>query len=191
MKKLRALALIGMMAFSMSAAAFAEAETEGEIQELTYEMMSDVYEGSWISSGVGYDLYLPNDWEFEELDEEQQAAGIVFVCGNQETGRNVTMVAEAEDAISGTTLEALETQLSAEGSGYSDFAYLMVNDIEVLSYDNKEAEVAGLAWLGEGGRLFTMSMGPTSDEEFKPIAQNILLSLSMTGEEAETEATTE
>ena len=184
MKKILALILAGMMAISAGAAVYAEEATEAaepEVIEFDYQDVDqELYEGTWINTGLGFDMYLPSEWTLLEVDEESD---VVFQAAeSEEGGRNVAVTYTEEGGVEST--EDLYAQL--EAGGYTGLQYVDMSGILGVGFDSDEKKVSGVAFIDTDGALYTVVLGPTDDEEFQAIALNIFMSISPT-EEAETE----
>ncbi len=191
-KKMFTLLLAGVMAAGLSAFAFAEAETEevmDEVLEVSMDMMDeDLYDGTWVPFEAGFDLYLPTDWNVLEISEENAANGMIFMVSPQETAE------ESEAALSVQMNDVGGADLDSIAAGYKDagftgIGFANVNGIDCVLYDDEEDGLQGVSFLGESGTMYTIIMGPAESEEYSPIWNNVLFSLSPS--EAEEEAATE
>jgi hypothetical protein len=82
MKKRIAVILAALMMTAAVAPAVHAEETPGSTPENAIEMSykdidESVYEGAWVETGIGFDLYLPVDWVLHEVTEEEAEAQIV------------------------------------------------------------------------------------------------------------------
>ena len=190
-KNLMTLVLTVTVAAGLSTFAFAEAATEGaddEVLEVTMDMMDpDLYDGTWVPFEAGFDLYLPTDWNVLEVSEENSANGIFFMVSPQENADE----AEAILSVQMNDLTGAELSDIAAGyveSGFTDVGYANVNGIDCVLYDDEADGLQGFSFLGESGTLYTVLMSPAESEEYAPIWNNVLFSLSASeAEEAETE----
>ncbi len=207
-RKVLAIVLAASMAFGGSLAAFAEDATEGAAaQSMTIDFMNDevtmgedtakmedifgeLYEGTWVTIGdLGFDLYLPNEWQQVDLSQIEGAeeSGVVFSAMDAEKGWNV--VVSANQLAQETTAEAILAELSAT-DGYEDVAQLNLNEINAVTFENKTSEkpTSGVAFLsGDLSVLYTVQCGPSDDDAFEGTAGYILASVSESVAEAETE----
>lgn len=191
-KRMLSLFLAGVMAAGLSTLAFAEAETENapdEVLEVTMDMMDpDLYDGTWVPFEAGFDLYLPTDWNVLEVSEENAENGIIFMVSPQENAE------EAEAALSVQMNDATGAELADIAAGYEEvgftgIGFVNVNGIDCVIYDDEPDGLQGVSFLGESGTMYTIIMAPAESEEYSPIWNNILFSLSPS--EAEEEAATE
>ena len=186
-----------LTAAAIAPCAYAEAETEavpGSTADFPiafdyHDIDPDVYEGAWVSTGLGFDLYLPSDWVLTDISDEEAAAGLVFRAGEEGGGANVcvTCTAIPEEAVDTYDLEALKAELDAT---VSEAFFLDLNGIPAVGFDSDETHLSGFSILPGDGTLIQGVVAPPSDEEyeaFTPYFQNIFMSVSPT-EEAETEA---
>ena len=191
-KKVITLLLAGVMAACLPATAFAAEETEtasDEVLEVTMDMMDpDLYDGTWVPFEAGFDLYLPTDWNVLEVSEENAKNGMIFLVSPQENAE------EAEAALSVQMNDATGAELADIAAGYEEvgftgIGFANVNGIDGVIYDDEPDDLQGVSFLGESGSMYTIIMAPAKSEEYSPIWNNILFSLSPS--EAEEEAATE
>lgn len=190
-KNLMALFLAGAMAAGLSTFAFAEGETElmeDEVLEVTMDYMDeDLYDGTWVPFEAGFDLYLPTDWNVLDLTEDNIDDGIIFMVSPQETQEEAeAMLSVQMNDATGAELEDIAA--GYEEAGFTGIGYANVNGIACVLYDDEPDDLQGLTFLGESGTMYTILMAPASSEEYSPIWNNVLFSLSPSEEE---EAATE
>lgn len=201
MKKKIALILATMMTVAAIApCAFAEAETEegGLINtadtaiEFDYhDIDEDLYDGVWVATGLGFDMYLPADWELIDITDEMAEAGLVFGAGEEGGGANVmiTCAALPEEVVDTYDIDALAEELAAT---YTSATYLDLNGIPAVGFDNDETKTSGFCILPGDGTLITGVIAPPSDDEYEeygPYFANMFMSVSATEvSETETEA---
>ena len=190
--KVITLLLAGVMAASLSTTAFAAEETEtasDEVLEVTMDMMDpDLYDGTWVPFEAGFDLYLPTDWNVLEVSEENAANGMFFMVSPQENAE------EAEAALSvqmNDTAGAELTDIAAEyeKAGFTGVGFANVNGLGCVLYNDESNDLQGVSFQGESGTMYTIIMAPAESEEYGPIWNNILFSLSPS--EAQEEAAAE
>ncbi len=71
--------VLTLLAGLMTTAAYADGESADAPIKMDYhDMDNSVYEGAWVSTGLGFDLYLPVDWILVNIPAEQAAAGLAF-----------------------------------------------------------------------------------------------------------------
>ena len=191
-KKVITLLLAGVMAASLSTTTFAAEETEtasDEVLEVTMDMMDpDLYDGTWVPFEAGFDLYLPTDWNVLEISEENAENGMIFLVSPQENAE------EAEAALSvqmndATGAELTDIAAGYEEAGFTGIGFANVNGLGCVLYDDESNDLQGVTFLGESGTMYTIIMAPAESEEYGPIWNNILFSLSPS--EAEEEAAAE
>ena len=98
-KKFAALALTAVLAVSAAvpaaaAQSTAENATVSSAEDLLLSMENidtSVYEGTWLNTGLGFDLYLPSDWSVIEQTEDMKANDIVFMATDLEKGWSVSI----------------------------------------------------------------------------------------------------
>ncbi len=208
-RKALAITLSALMTFSFAGAAFAEDEalpgsTPETAVEFSYEDIDvDVYDGAWVETGIGYDVYLPTEWVLNEVTDEQAEQGLVMMAGEEGGGANMTVVSQVLPA------EAADYDLETLGADmaktYPDCIYADCNGIVGVAFDDSTNCVSGFATLEEyedGSKyLVTFVISPHSNEEyeeFSPAIANMISSISYTlyedesgAESAESEAESE
>ena len=180
------------MAACLPVTAFAAEETEtasDEVLEVTMDMMDpDLYDGTWVPFEAGFDLYLPTDWNVLEVSEENAKNGMIFLVSPQENAE------EAEAALSVQMNDVAGAELTDiaaeyEKAGFTGIGFANVNGLGCVLYDDESNDLQGVSFLGESGTMYTIIMAPAESEEYGPIWNNILFSLSPS--EAEEEAAAE
>ena len=189
MKKALCVAMALAMTVGMSAAVFAdetESAQEGVVKFSYQDIDPDVYEGAWFSTGLGFDMYLPADWEVAELTDDMVEAGVAFVAGNEEDGANTVITyTQVPEEAGDYDMDALGEEIAAANT---TAVYADLNGIPAVIFENEESEVDGFAMLAEGGYVISGVISAPADVEFAdydPFFQNIIMSISPT--EAETE----
>ena len=178
----------GMMMSFGTAGVMAEETTEAVTESgadivLSYEDIdASVYEGTWVSTGLGFDIYLPSDWDVLEVSEENAAKDIVYQAADSAKGWNVAI-----SYSKGMNVTADDIYARLKAGGYEYLYTLDLNGIPAVGFDLDEMKVSGVAFADTEGGMYTVQLGPNDDKDFSPYAKNILMSISPT-EEAMTEA---
>ena len=123
-KKFAALALTAVLAVSAAvpaaaAQSTAENATASSAEDLLLSMENidtSVYEGTWLNTGLGFDLYLPSDWSVIEQTEDMKANDIVFMATDLEKGWSVSIIPcvtfdKDEDKVSGLAFADVNGQM--------------------------------------------------------------------------------
>ena len=206
MKKVALLmaALLTVSAFGMTVYAEATEETTEATEEaveipetsadapivFSYENIDEsVYEGVWVSTGLGFDVYLPADWVLVDITEEQAAAGLAFMAG--EDGGGANMAVTCTEIPDGYTYDQLYEELKGANT---NAIYASLNDIPAIVFENEETMVSGYCIMAENGLITGVISASSNDKEtydaFAPYITNIVSSISGTvtedaeGEEA-------
>lgn len=193
-KKWLAFMMAGAMVLGCGLSAFAEeteenagAEDSDTILELSYEDIDpDVYEGEWFSFEYGFDLYLPVDWAEMEITDDMLEDGVVYDLADTVTGMNVAISVVTLEEL-GEEIELEEIYQELESNGYEELYYVDCNGIGGVGYDVPDENISGIAFLGESGNMYLVTLGPVpeGDETAEATATNILLSLSPSETEEE------
>lgn len=176
------LLVLALVAGCMSAAAYADGE-EGSTPDnpvyLDYhDMDPSVYDGVWMSTGLGFDVYLPEDWVLVEITKEQADAGLVFMAGEEGGGANMSVTLTPTPA--GYGMEQLGQELAASAT---TAMYANLNGLGAVVFENDDTKVTGYCMLTEDNDLITGVMSAPSDDQYDaytPWLKNMLLSVSPT-----------
>ncbi len=197
MKKSIGVALALMMTVSMPVCAMAEEEAGSSPDNpvvFSYSDIDDsVYEGTWYKTGLGFDVYLPDDWEVSDVPEEAAEQGVVFIAGEDEENGGANMIincAELPEEAANYDLATLGEDLSAT---YPSMVYADLNGIPAVVFESDENEISGFAFLTEDNYIVSGVISPSPEigyEEYSPYFKNMIISVSPTEEES-TEADTE
>ncbi|MCR5138337.1 MAG: hypothetical protein K6C12_14820 [Oscillospiraceae bacterium] len=177
-KKIFALILVLALAASlMTTAVYAAGETADDPIILDYhDIDTSVYDGAWVSTGLGFDVYLPSDWVLVDITAEQAAAGLAFLAGEEGGGANMTVT--MMDAPQGYSLDQLAQELAATATTAS---YADLNRIPGVIFENLETKVSGYGILTASGVLITGVISAPSDDQYEaysPYIKNMILSVS-------------
>lgn len=177
-KKIFAFILVlAFVASLMTTAAFADGETADDPVKLDYrDIDTAVYDGAWVDTGLGFDVYLPSDWVLVDITEEQAAAGLAFQAGEEGGGANMTVT--MMEAPEGYDLDQLAQELAASAT---TAAYADLNGIPGVIFDNLETMVSGFGMLTDDGMLITGVVSAPSDDQYEaysPYIKNMILSVS-------------
>lgn len=165
MKKLFALFLCLMMAFSMTAAAVAETADSAAVELL--------YEGSWVQFEDGFEVYLPVDWVPYEVDEEMLLSGIAYAAGYEDGSMLMTVgwLALEQDM----TIEEAQAALAVNDP---DAAIVEVNGVGLIGYLDAENNTMNCVALdGTEPGAYVFSFFPGDDEDVQTLAALIATSI--------------
>ncbi len=160
-----------------------ERVTEAEavpMQVLNFEDMDpELYEGAWVSFG-SFNVFQPEAWEEVDLSKVEGAeeAGTVYSAFDPEKGWSYVVAAAAvpEDTTAESTLEDLK-----KAKSYDEVTPVALNSLNAVRFDYNAAGTVtrGVAFLsGDHTVRYTVMVSPYNDEDFAPIADGILQSVS-------------
>ena len=143
-----------------------------------HDMDASVYDGVWVSTGLGFDVYLPADWELVEITKEQADAGLAFMAGEKGGGANMTVT------LSGTPANYSIEQLGKElAASVTTAMYADLNGLDAVIFENDDTKVTGYCMLTVDNDLITGVMSAPSDDQYDaytPWLKNMLMSVSPT-----------
>ena len=171
--------VLTLLAGLMTTAAYADGETADAPIKMDYHNIdASVYDGAWVDTGLGFDVYLPVDWILVNIPAEQAAAGLAFQAGEEGGGANMTVtLTKTPD---GYDLDRLAQELAATTT---TAAYADLNGIPGVIFDNMDTMVSGFGMLTDNNGLITGVISAPSDDQYeayKPFIKNMLLSVSPT-----------
>ena len=183
MKKLMAILLTLAVLCSVTvAASAAEAGSAPTTPvEMKYQDIdASVYDGVWVKTGLGFDVYLPEDWVLVDITDDQAAAGLAFLAGEDGGGANltVTRMPLPEEVADSYDYEQLGQELAASNT---TAMYADLNGIPAVVFKNDETKVCGFCFLPDDGTVVSgVISAPTDDqfEEYSPYMENIIMSVS-------------
>ena len=141
-----------------------------------HDIDASVYEGAWVTTGLGFDVYLPVDWILVNITEEQAAAGLAFQAGEEGGGANMTVT--KMEAPKDYSLDQLAKEMAA---ATTTALYADLNGIPGVIFDNLEAMVSGFSMLTDNGAVITGVVSAPSDDQYEaysPYIKNMILSVS-------------
>jgi hypothetical protein len=191
-KRLAAVLATVMVMSAITPAVYAEEATAGSTPdnpvEFSYEDIdATVYDGAWFETGLGFDVYLPEDWEEVEITDEMAGAGLMFMAGEPGGGANIAITATEIPAEQVDTYDI--GQLGEElAASTSTAMYADLSGIPAVIFENEEAKTSGFSTVAAGYVITGVISAPSDDqyEEFAPYFMNILTSVSLTPEEDST-----
>ena len=178
MKKFTAICLVLAMVLCFAAAVYAQGETPDNPLVFSYEDMdASVYDGKWLSTGLGFDVYVPMDWVQVLPTDEQSAAGLAYLVGEDGGGANLTVT--LTETPSGYSYEQLGQELA---SSMTAAAYADLNGIQAVVFDNNDTKISGFSTLLDGTLITGVISAPTDDQydAYSPYIKNIIMSVSPT-----------
>ena len=198
MRKRLAAVLAAMMVVSaISPAVYAEDATAGTTPdnpvEFSYEDIDEtVYDGAWFETGLGFDVYLPEEWEEVDITDEMAEAGLMFMAGEPGGGANIAITAAEIPADQADSYDI--EQLGEELAGTVTTAmYADLSGIPAVIFENEETKVSGFSTVVAGYIVTGVISAPSDDEyeEYGPHIMNIITSVSLTPDEDSTAESSE
>lgn len=154
-----------------------------------------IYEGKWFDTELGFEVYLPADWEESEVTDEMAEAGLVFIAGeNEETGGAnlvITYTEVPEEVKESYDLEQLGLELAETNT---TAMYADLNGIPAVIFENDETQVNGFAFLTSNGFVISGVISASPEigyEEYGPYIMNMTMSISPTESDTEAESGSE
>ena len=196
-KRLAAVLAAMMVASAISPAVYAEDATAGTTPdnpvEFSYEDIDEtVYDGAWFETGLGFDVYLPEEWEEVDITDEMAEAGLMFMAGEPGGGANIAITAAEIPADQADSYDI--EQLGEELAGTVTTAmYADLSGIPAVIFENEETKVSGFSTVVAGYIVTGVISAPSDDEyeEYGPHIMNIITSVSLTPDEDSTAESSE
>ena len=177
MRKRLAAVLAAMMVVSaISPAVYAEDATAGTTPdnpvEFSYEDIDEtVYDGAWFETGLGFDVYLPEEWEEVDITDEMAEAGLMFMAGEPGGGANIAITAAEIPAEQADTYDI--KQLGEELAGTVTTAmYADLSGIPAVIFENEETKVTGFSTVVAGYIVLPRALRVLRAKRVKRVQQN-------------------
>lgn len=156
-------------------------ELEGSI---AFTEASAGFRGTWVPFQDGFKIYLPSEWVYYVLNDQETAKGVLYHAGND--GRdsvvgNVRMdvVVCYSEAGQLRTLGDLEAKLESKYTGVSKIG---INGIPCVTYESVDGDHRGIAFFhpGNSNYIFTIGVSPygANDQTVSNVGSAILCSVS-------------
>jgi hypothetical protein len=184
MKKLLAVSMAAVMAFSLPCAAFADEETATESTDFVWAEMKEVLDeaeitGDFVSfDDAGLKVWIPDLYEETELTDEDIENEYLgwYVSEEQEDG----VVGQIGIGLYDMGVDSIDEYIEALiEAGYDSAEAATVNGMDgAMHFINEDDyDAALLAVMGKDGRIFEVSVHPISTEEYSAVAYAILSSI--------------
>lgn len=187
MKRTISTALALLMTVSMASAAWAEEDAAGSTPDnpvvFDYaDIDESVYDGVWVDTELGFDVFIPEDWDVSEITDEMAESGIAFVAGEDEETGGANMVITVTELPEDQAYD-LETLGEELAGSMTSAMYADLNGIPAVIFENEDTETSGFAIPiddEDGSYLVTgVISGPEGGyEEFSPSILNMIMSVS-------------
>ena len=104
------------------------------------------FEGTWVPFDDGFKLYLPNDWVWYNLTDEQKAANVIYLAGSNSGAADAPFVSVAWTQSNGLqTLSDVAQELS--NSGFRVDGKASINGIPAVTYASEEQNISGVMFF--------------------------------------------
>ncbi len=171
----------GKVSASSGAVSAVDDELEGNI---AFTEAAAGFRGTWVPFRDGFQIYLPSEWVYYVLDDQETAKGVLYHAGND--GRDSLVGAARMDVVvcyneAGQlrTLGDLEAKLSANYTGVQKIG---INGIPCVTYESAQGDYRGVAFFhpSNPNYVFTVSVSPfgANDQNVSDVGSAILCSLS-------------
>lgn len=156
-------------------------ELEGSI---AFTEASADYQGTWVPFQDGFRIYLPSEWVYYVLGDQETAKGVLYHAGND--GRDsvvgntrMDVVVCYSEAGQLRTLSDLEAKLKDKYAGVSKIG---INGIPCVTYESAGEDHRGIAFFhpGNSNYIFTIGVSPfgANDQTVSDVGSAILCSVS-------------
>ena len=169
MKKLLALILCLMLAFS-AVGVFAE---EAVTEETAAEPIEMLFDGVWVRFEDGFEFYLPSNWVEYEVTEEYNAKGLFYAAGSEDM--SYACVLGWSPMEYDMTISELQTVMATK---YPDAEAVEVNGVGLVTYvDPENNMLTCLALDATEPGFYMFAFSPADDAEFRYMASLIASSI--------------
>ena len=134
----------GCMAVPAYAAGQEGSTPDNPVKMDYHDIDTSVYNGVWVSTGLGFDVYLPEDWVIVELTKEQKDAGLAFQAGENGGGANMSVTLTPTPA--GYGYEQLGQELAASAT---TAMYAALNGLPAVIFENDNTKETGYRMIEE------------------------------------------
>ena len=140
-------------------------------------MNPDYYNGTWVDTGAGLKVWLPEYWEKKDLSEDAQKMGLIFKYG-ESGGMNITVTAsDIPKAAMPYELTDFYDELQIH---YQNVCYADINGLSCILFEDEENALSGFACLTEDKTIVGIITPPSKYEwkDYGYFIRNILYSVS-------------
>lgn len=155
-----------------------ETEKETEAKEYIFEESKAGYEGTWVTFADKYQVYLPSDWNYYNLTEQEKQDGILYKAESEE--EDIAVIMNCSIIGNGMGEESLTSDMLADNfriAGYQDITKIQINGIDSVTCSIPEEDITLTAFAGEDDCLLYMVMVNTDETEAIPYIEPILHSV--------------
>ncbi len=154
--------------------------TADTVLTLSYhDIDRNVYPGVWVDTGLGFELFLPANWDVCDLseDEEYKDSGLMYLAKSPQKVLDdyYGQVGISESQVNPAGTEDIYHALKSD-ENYDYLYYCDVNSIDCVCFESSSYNTSGLVFA-DGGDLYTIAISPQGSARFNPVVQNILRSV--------------
>jgi hypothetical protein len=148
-----------------------------QVYKYETDVNPDYYNGTWVDTGAGIKVWLPEYWEKKDLSEDAQKMGLIFKYG-ESGGMNITVTAsKIPKAARPYELTVFYDELQMH---YQNVYYADINDLPCILFEDEENALSGFAYLTEDQTIVGIITPPSKYEwrDYGYFIRNILYSVS-------------
>lgn len=144
---------------------------------ITFDSASAPYAGTWLTFEDGFQLYLPSEWVYYEITQEQQQQGVLYLAGDASGGENAPCISVVwANNQTAQSIEDLAEELAQGGFQVDDL--LSVNGIECVAYRTAANDCSALMFFHPSYREYVFCVTGKPYEQNVDLISCILSSLS-------------
>lgn len=144
---------------------------------ITFDPASAPYTGTWLTFEDGFQLYLPSEWVYYEITQEQQQQGVLYLAGDAAGGENAPYISVVwASNQTAQSVEDLAEELTQGGFQVDDL--LSVNGIECVAYRTAENDCSALMFFHPSYNEYVFCITGKPYEQNVDLISSILSSLS-------------
>ena len=154
------------------------APTDSVDGRIVFDETKAPYQGTWVEFEDGFKMFLPSEWSYYNLTEEQTNSGIIYIAGDSSGSAGAPYM-----EVSWIGAGGLETprQIGEElaGIGLRVDGMILVNDIMCVSYVSEQHDISGLMFFHPYDSDYIMNVAVTPFSQNVNLLGYVLCSLSL------------